>query len=167
MTSRIRGSLRTWSTFALPVVLVTLAGCSNVAMAEAEHDALPFQSSDDPEVHPASARNGVMVGAGPVTTVTSFDAYSGQLPESIAVYRFGDIHVSMSALGEIWKLGPAGAFQEVAATFTTPGGGLFGGSGMRFDARGDLYVANSANNQDARVVWKVAVPVGAPALSNR
>jgi sugar lactone lactonase YvrE len=89
------------------------------------------------------------------TTLVSFDAVAKELPESIAVDRAGNIYVSMAPLGEIWKLDPSGAFQEVLASFPTAPG-LFGVSGLRFDDRGNLYVANSADNPEARGVWKIS-----------
>jgi sugar lactone lactonase YvrE len=144
MTSRIRGILRTWSAFALPVVFITLAGCSadGAGVTDAQVDALGAQFS---------------VAPGPITTVARFDVFAAQLPESIAVDRYGNIYVAMALLGEIWKLDPSGTFQEVVASFPTAG--LFGLMGLRFDARGDLYAANSADDQDARGVWKIS-PTG-------
>jgi sugar lactone lactonase YvrE len=132
------------------VVLVTLAGCSDdgIAVTEAEYDA----------VQHASARNGVNAAAGPLATVASFDAFSNQLPESIAVDRFGNIYVSMTKLGEIWKLDPSGAFDEVVATF--PLAGFFGVIGLRIDVRGDLYAVQGTSNADVHGVWKIT-PGGA------
>jgi DNA-binding beta-propeller fold protein YncE len=87
---------------------------------------------------------------GAVTTITSFDAFAAQLPESIAVDRFGNMYVSMMLLGEIWKLDPSGSFQEVVATF--PVEGFFGVSGLRFDARENLYATNGSSNADVHGV---------------
>jgi sugar lactone lactonase YvrE len=93
------------------------------------------------------------LAGGEVTTLVSFDAFSAELPESIAIDRFGNLYVSMSLLGEIWKLDASGTFQEIVATF--PLGGLFGVVGLRFDARDDLYAANASDHVDARGVWKI------------
>ena len=92
--------------------------------------------------------------SGAPTTVASFDAFSGQLPESIAVDRFGNIYISMSPLREIWKLNPAGSFEEVVASFSLEPG-LLGINGLRFDPRGNLYVAVSSSLPDMNGVWKI------------
>ncbi len=140
MKSRIRGILRRWSTFALPVALITLPSCSDngVGVTDAPADALGAQFN---------------VAPGPVTTLTSFDPFSGQLPESIAVDRHGNLYVSMPLLGEIWKLDPSGSFQEVVATF--PVEGFFGVSGLRFDARNVLYATNGSPDADVHGVWEI------------
>jgi sugar lactone lactonase YvrE len=145
MTSRIAGTLRRWSVCALPVLLVALAGGSDdgVALMEAEYET----------IQPASTQDPAKVGPGPIATVATFDAFSGQLPESIAVDRYGNIYVSMTMLGEIWKLDPAGSFDEVVATF--PLEGFFGVIGLRFDVRGDLYAVQGTSNPDVHGVWKI------------
>jgi sugar lactone lactonase YvrE len=149
MKRRIGGNIRRCSAFALPVLLATLAGCSDdgVAVTEVDNEAL----------QPASTYNGVNVASAPIT-VASFDAFSGQLPESIALDRHGNLYVSMTMLGEIWKLDPAGSFEEVVATF--PLEGFFGVIGLRFDVRGDLYAVQGTSNADVHGVWKIA-PGGA------
>lgn len=149
MTCRIGGPLRTWSASALPILLGALAGCSTdgVAVTAAEYETL--QS--------ASMQNGVNAASAPAT-LARFDAFSGEFPESIAVDRFGNIYVSMYALGEIWKLDPSGSFEEIVATF--PLEGFFGVVGLRFDVRGDLYAMQATTNEDVRGVWKIT-PGGA------
>lgn len=141
MTSRIRRILRTSSAFALLVVFVTVAGCEDdgVSVTDAQSEALSAQFHG---------------GVGPVTTVASFDVFAAQLPESIAMDRSGNIYLSMSPLGEIWKLDPSGSLLGVVASFPTTG--VFGLSGLRFDAQDNLYVANSVDDADARGVWKLS-----------
>lgn len=145
MKRRIGGTVRMWSAWALPVVLATLAGCSDegVAVTELELEAL----------QPASPDNGVKAGSEPITTIASFDAFSGQLPESIAVDRHGNIYVSMPGRGEIWKLDPSGSFEEIVATF--PLEGFFGVIGLRFDVLGNLYAVQGTSNEDVHGVWKI------------
>lgn len=120
---------------------VLLAGCADEGPIE------PTIST----TAPASTDGTALLGE--ATTLTSFDAFAGQLPESIAVDRFGNLYVSMSPLGEIWKLDPSGSFQEVVATF--PVEGFFGVSGLRFDARDVLYATNGSANADVHGVWRI------------
>jgi sugar lactone lactonase YvrE len=145
MTSRIIETVRRRSALALPLVLVALGGCGNdgVALTAPKFEAL----------QPPSNHNAAKVGPGPIATVASFDAFSGQLPESIAVDRHGNIYVSMPSLGEIWKLDPSGSFEEVVATF--PLEGFFGVIGLRFDVRGDLYAVQGTSNEDVHGIWKI------------
>lgn len=91
---------------------------------------------------------------GTPATVANFDAFSGQLPESITVDHFGNIYISMSPLREIWKLDPTGSFEKVVASFSLEPG-LFGVNGLRFDPRGNLYVAVSSTLPDMNGVWKI------------
>lgn len=104
---------------------------------------------------PAASEDSGIPAAGAATIVASFDVSAEELPESIAVDGTGNIYLSMAPLGEIWKLDRSGAFQEIVATFPTAPG-LFGLSGIRFDAEGNLYVANSADHEEARGVWKIS-----------
>jgi sugar lactone lactonase YvrE len=90
---------------------------------------------------------------GSPSTLTSFDPFSAELPESIAVDRFGNLYVSMPLLGEIWKLDPSGSFREVVATF--PVNGFFGVSGLRFDAGDNLYATNGSVDADVHGVWRI------------
>lgn len=92
---------------------------------------------------------------GETKTLISFDASAKQLPESIAIDQLGNIYVSMSPLREIWKLKPDGTFAEVVASFSLEPG-LFGVSGLKFDIKGNLYVAISSTNNNMKGVWKIA-----------
>jgi sugar lactone lactonase YvrE len=120
-----------------------LVGCADEA---------PLAPEEQPETSVQFA-SALSASNGAVTTVTSFDAFEGELPESIAVDRFGNIYVSMSFLGEIWKLDPSGTFREVVATF--PLEGFFGVSGLRFDARDNLYATNGSTNAGVHGVWRI------------
>lgn len=95
------------------------------------------------------------VALGEPITIATFNAFAGELPESIAVDGFGNIYVAMAAMGEIWKLDQSGSFIEVAATFAKAPG-PFGVSGLRFDRKGNLYAVNTAGHADAHGVWKIA-----------
>lgn len=89
-----------------------------------------------------------------IKTVTSFDAFSMQLPESIALDNSGNMYVSMSPLREVWKLNPDGSFKEVVASFPLEDG-VMGINGLRFDRQGNLYVAISSALSDMNGVWKI------------
>lgn len=91
---------------------------------------------------------------GELTTVASFDASGGELPEGIAVDRFGNIYVSMSGTGEIWKLEPDGSFEEIVASFALNAGDT-GVLGLKFDPRGDLYAAVSSTDENMNGVWQI------------
>jgi hypothetical protein len=83
-----------------------------LAFTTACDDAVSGILQPDPEATDALVTRTAMPPAlalGEVSTVASFDAFSGEFPESIAVDRFGNIYVSMSGLGEIWQLDPSGA----------------------------------------------------------
>lgn len=144
MTIKFTGALRRRTGLALSAVMITSAGCGDdgiapdAAMLDAQHTAVA-------NVHAGNAEA--------ATIITSFDAFSAELPESIAIDRFGNMYVSMSLLGEIWKLDPSGSFQEVVATF--PVEGFFGVSGLRFDVRDNLYATNGSLNADVHGVWRI------------
>lgn len=140
----IRGKITV--TLALLVVMVMTMSCSEETSTSDIVDSTDFFNSTE-----AATVNGSQAG---LMTVANFNALAGEYPESIAVDRFGNIYVSMTNLGEIWKLNPSGSFEEVMATFPVDGG--FGGvAGLRFDVRGALYAVNSSADDDVRGVWKI------------
>jgi sugar lactone lactonase YvrE len=146
---RIRSRSSRWSSSLVLLLLAFTTACD---------DAVSGILQPDPEAADALVTRTAMPPAlalGEVSTVASFDAFSGEFSESIAVDRFGNIYVSMSGLGEIWQLDPSGALQEVVATFPTDGGGPFGVSGLGFDTRGQLYATNPVMDPDSRGVWKI------------
>lgn len=132
-----------WYRWSSPLALLLLAG------ATACEDGVPV--GPEPIVGEADARMGLALGE--VRTIFSFDPFLVQLPESIAVDRFGNLYVSLPEFGEIWKLDPSGSCQEVVATF--PEEEFFGVSGLRFDARDVLYAANGSPDPDVHGVWKI------------
>ncbi len=118
------------------IVILALLVVITMSMSCSGED-LKFENSDAVEMTLITAD----LANSTITTFVSFDPHKGEFPESIAVDRQGNFYISMIALQEIWKLDSEGSFVEVVASFP-PFTGLFGGvAGLRFDARGNLYVA--------------------------
>ena len=144
---RTRSRSCRWSSSLILLILALTTACDDAVSGALE----PDLEATDARVTGVAMPPALALGE--ISTLTSFDPFSGELPESIAADRFGNLYVSMSLLGEIWKLDPSGSFQEVVATF--PLEGFFGVSALRFDARGNLYATNSSVNAGVRGVWKI------------
>ena len=90
-----------------------------------------------------------------VQVVTSFDEAQGQNPEGIAINRTGSIFVSVSPLGDIWRIPPGSddpqPFGHVDGI--TPGAD-FGLLGLAVDVFGNVYGAVQSANPDANGVWR-------------
>jgi len=76
--------------------------------------------------------------------------------------KSGNVYVSDSFLGKIWKTGPGGGVASAWVThaaLTTPGYPPFGANGLEFNKKGDaLFVANTGSDQ----VVKIPVTGGTP-----
>ncbi|MFI5054843.1 MAG: SMP-30/gluconolactonase/LRE family protein [Actinomycetota bacterium] len=90
-----------------------------------------------------------------VQVVTSFDEAQGQNPEGIAINRTGSIFVSVSPLGDVWRIPPGSddpqPFGHVDGI--TPGAD-FGLLGLAVDVFGNVYGAVQSANPDANGVWR-------------
>ncbi len=90
-----------------------------------------------------------------VQVVTSFDESQGQNPEGIAIDRTGAIFVSVSPLGDLWRIPPGSddpqPFGHVDGI--TPGAD-FGLLGLAVDVFGNVYGAVQSANPDANGVWR-------------
>ncbi len=89
-----------------------------------------------------------------VHIVTSFDEGQGQNTEGVAVDRWGNVYVSVSFLGDLWKI-PAGSttpepFGHVEGIST----GDFGLLGLAVDDSGNVYGGVQSANPDANGVWR-------------
>ena len=98
---------------------------------------------------------GVAQAQAPVQVVTSFDEAQGQNPEGIAIDHRGTIFVSISPLGDVWRI-PAGTddphpFGHVDGI--TPGRD-FGLLGLAVDALGNVYGGVQSANPAANGVWR-------------
>ena len=95
-------------------------------------------------VSPADAANHV-------TTLMTFDATAGELPEGIAIDKRGTMYLSFPLTGEIRAITRNGAESTYA---TLPHGPGFGPLGIAVDPQGNLYVAvnTGASTQGVYVV---------------
>jgi sugar lactone lactonase YvrE len=90
-----------------------------------------------------------------VHIVVAFDESAGQNPEGIALDHRGDVFVSVSPLGDLWKI-PAGTttphpFGHVDGI--TPGSD-FGLLGLAVDVQGNVYGAVQSADPAANGVWR-------------
>lgn len=78
------------------------------------------------------------------------------LTEGIAVDKVGNIFVSNSRAGELWKIAPGAAEPEVFGTIEgiDPDAGDLGLAGLAVDAPGNVYGTVVSFNPDANGVWK-------------
>jgi sugar lactone lactonase YvrE len=90
-----------------------------------------------------------------VQVVVAFDESQGQNPEGIAINRTGTIFVSVSPLGDLWRIAPGSdqpqPFGHVAGI--TPGQD-FGLLGLAVDVFGNVYGAVQSANPSANGVWR-------------
>lgn len=108
--------------------------------------------------------------AADVTTIESYDASVGELPEGVAVSPRGDIYVTLAGTGELRRLDRQTYAGETFARFDVGYGFLLG---MAFDGD-DLYVVLGSFVDETCGVWKVeadgsatrVVPFGANEFPN-
>lgn len=89
-----------------------------------------------------------------VVPVASFDASQGELPEGIAIDRFGRIYVGLAPRGEICRIESNGSCTIVASFTLNPGDN--GVLGLNFDRQGTLYAVVSSSNPDVHGIWSIA-----------
>jgi sugar lactone lactonase YvrE len=96
---------------------------------------------------PAAAAN--------VDVVVSFSESAGQNPEGLAIDNAGNTFVSMSPLGQLWKIPAGSTTPEVFGSVSgiVPGQD-FGLLGLATDARGNVYGAVQAADPDVNGVWR-------------
>jgi hypothetical protein len=101
----------------------------------------------------------VMAGAAAaqatVHVLVAFDESKGQNPEGIAIGRDGTLFVSVSPLGDVWRI-PPGATQPqpFAHVDGIVPGRDFGLLGLAVDSFGNVYGAVQSANPDANGVWR-------------
>jgi sugar lactone lactonase YvrE len=93
--------------------------------------------------------------ASEVHIVVAFDESAGQNPEGIALDHRGDVFVSVSPLGDVWKIPPGTStphpFGHVDGI--TPGSD-FGLLGLAVDVQGNVYGAVQSADPAANGVWR-------------
>jgi sugar lactone lactonase YvrE len=102
-----------------------------------------------------------LVGAGiaraqtTVHVVVAFDESAGQNPEGIAIDRVGAIYVSISPLGDLWRIPPGSdepqPFGHVAGIVPVRDFGLIG---LAVDVFGNVYGAVQSADRAANGVWR-------------
>jgi sugar lactone lactonase YvrE len=137
---------------------VQVAGASNLLLGLAFHPVthallvIDFGGGKVLKVNPVTGASSVFMtvgGAGPGLNAITFDAS-------------GNVYVSDSFQGVIWKTGPAGGAATAWVTdalLTTAGVPPFGANGLAFNSTGTaLFVANTGND----TVVKIPVSAGVP-----
>lgn len=89
-----------------------------------------------------------------VEVVVDYDAVAGELPEGVAVDKRGDVFVSLTPLGQVWKIDRDGS-QSLLAQLVPPGSGL-GIAGLAVDAPGNVYAAAITLDPATAGVYKIA-----------
>lgn len=92
-----------------------------------------------------------------------FDEAAAQLPEGIAVDKWGNIYISIAPLGQLWKVKAGSRVPEVFGAVPGIDGaaGDVGLLGLEVDAHGNVYAGASSSNPDANGVWKFDRKTGA------
>jgi hypothetical protein len=90
-----------------------------------------------------------------VHVVVAFDESKGQNPEGLAIGRNGTLFVSVSPLGDVWRIPPGSTQPQPFAHVNgiTPGSD-FGLLGLAVDVFGNVYGAVQSANPDANGVWR-------------
>jgi sugar lactone lactonase YvrE len=89
-----------------------------------------------------------------VEVVVDYDPTAGELPEGVAVDKRGDVFVSLSPLGQVWKIGRDGS-ETLLAQVVPPGSGI-GVAGLAVDAPGNVYVTAITFAAATSGVYKIA-----------
>jgi len=98
---------------------------------------------------------GAAVAQATVHVVVAFDESQGQNPEGIAIGRDGTLFVSVSPLGDVWRIPPGSTQPQPFAHVSgiTPGSD-FGLLGLAVDTFGNVYGAVQSANLAANGVWR-------------
>lgn len=140
------------SRLAMLMIFFIALSCSEDNLYD-DNTAISANSEVDPEdMKTTSAETNATTTS--FAMLTSFDASSGQLPESIAIDHHGNIYLSMAVLQEIWKLDPTGEFLKVVTKFSLEERDP-GVLGLGLDTKGNIFVAVSSVLPDMKGVWKV------------
>jgi len=89
-----------------------------------------------------------------VHVLVSFDESAGQNTEGMAIDRTGAIYVSVSPLGDLWKIPPGSTQPQPFGHVDGILPGDFGMLGLAVDVFGNVYAAVQSANPDAAGVWR-------------
>ena len=90
-----------------------------------------------------------------VHVLVSFDESAGQNTEGMAIDRVGGIYVSVSPLGDLWRIPPGSTQpQPFGHVDGIVPGRDFGMLGLAVDVFGNVYAAVQSANPDAVGVWR-------------
>ena len=84
-----------------------------------------------------------------VHVLVSFDESAGQNTEGMAIDRTGAIYVSVSPLGDLWKIPPGSTQPQPFGHVDGILPGDFGMLGLAVDVFGNVYAAVQSANPDA------------------
>ena len=101
---------------------------------------------------PASLGRAASDDVGSVTTLRSYDADAGELPEGLAVDKRGAIYLTMPFIGELRRVAPDGSETVVAQL---PIGNGPGALGLAVSAPGDLYAGVATSDPATQGVYRV------------
>jgi hypothetical protein len=90
----------------------------------------------------------------PVHVLVSFDESAGQNTEGMAIDRTGAIYVSVSPLGDLWKIPPGSTQPQPFGHVDGILPGDFGMLGLAVDVFGNVYAAVQSADPDAAGVWR-------------
>lgn len=86
-----------------------------------------------------------------LSSVRLYDANEGEFPEGLAVDKVGNLYVSVSSLGQVWKIKPDGSETLLLTIPPVVGSMAFG---LAVDAPGNVYAA-FAFNPDTQGVFRI------------
>jgi sugar lactone lactonase YvrE len=110
------------------------------------------QGTASPAASPASSAGGQFIAR--------FDVGAGELSEGVTVDADGAVYASLSPLGQLVRIGSAGAY-DVVATIAGLQEGDVGMLGLAAHPDGSIYATVFSANPDANGVWRVDVDTAA------
>lgn len=95
-----------------------------------------------------------------VEVLAHFDPAAGQFAEGVAADPRGNVYVSLSFTGEVWRSRSGGPVEPFGAV-PDIGPADFGVLGLTVDRRGDVFVAALTEHDASRGVWRLDRDTGA------
>ncbi len=92
---------------------------------------------------------------GEIELVVDFDGAAGEFPEGVAVDKKGNVFVSMSHLGEVWRFPPRGDASVVCHIDLDNSFFNFGVVGLAVDAQGNVYAAVASLDPATQGIYRI------------